>query len=1029
MALSLQSLFKVQHGEGAQVFLFTCIGALLVGSGIVAVSAADAALISHYGAEALGRSYIILPFVMLVVTAFFSQVSKRLGHRRCLQLMLVLQVASGVLNYFLLEYSEQAGWEAWSESIYYFIKLSAEAWTIVAYTWFWNLADEYYDVQDGKRLYGLLSAGLALGTGLGGLLIGLTAEQLGIGNLLLIGPLLGLPSVMLLYRLGKKHDKVLNAAVDEEEGGSFFALFRIFARSPFVIIVCVAAFSLMMTATCIEIIYLDIFAATYDTKALAAQLGYLFGIASAANMVLNLFFSNRLILQLGVRNVALIQPFVYLGVLAWLLIEYEFMGAVLAFMAYNILHTSIENNNQVLVLNGIPEQFRSDVRNFIEGICEPFSLALAGFLVVLCSQSTDSGESVLSGASISSVSLLFCVIGLVMTIVLRQKYQSAYLNNLRSKWLDIAQYRMSKKHRLDMTVKESAALNVYASGTDAEGGLKAIQRLFQLKPEAGVRSLVDWLERHSPDEQAIAAPFVREILHDSDGIWVPTLLPLLESEMPLHAHILLEFASLGVLSRSDIKSLTAEHTTAQQWVARIAKWHHYDVQQNKEVLDDVQAALKSGNHKEIAAALLAIGRMRDKGYAQLLAGFVQNEERDVRLAALEGLVLMDGTDVGILDDLIPCLSSHDAEQQALVLDILSAINDTKIIGPLITAAPIMSVGNRLRVESLLDGIGYRSVPYLVTLLRDSGAPFLVRSLAGRCLSRIAPQQYDVLLERLLQQVNHQGYMALEAYAHVAKQTGIGYKTLRFALRGQVLSAAAFMLEAMALAGRISDYEMLWDGLLSENEKTYANALEAIEQAFTPKQFARFRYLFNAITTREPIEDRHKYFAIPNTSLTDILSICEDSQSLPMIARLAARMANGTAIEEHKQYVHWMDRMLQEPFFAEIELTSLEILISSAAQQKISLANCFDPVQDGIAYVLDGDMFASLDDASSMGQINAQVKPASFVGLDVLWGASSNVYSSRAGADIIVFPWQSVKFVQSVSPQMNRALLQRAVGVK
>ena len=1029
MALSLQSLFKIQSGEGPQVLLFTCIGALLVGSGIIAVSAADAALISHYGAEALGRSYIILPFVMLVVTWFFSQISKRIGHRRCLEVMVILQLLSGVLNYSLIELTNDPEMSSWSEIIYYFIKLSTEAWTIVAYTWFWNLADEYYDVQDGKRLYGLLSAGLAVGTGFGGLLIGLSAEQLGIGNLLLIGPMLGLPAILLLFRLGKKHELAFSDYGDDEDGGSLFALAKVFAASPFVVVVCIAAFALMMTATCIEIIYLDIFARTYDVKALAAQLGFLFGIASAANVILNLFFSNRLILQIGVRNVALIQPLVYLGVLAWLLIEYQYMGAVLAFMAYNVLHTSIENNNQVLVLNGVPERFRSGVRNFIEGICEPFSLALAGFLVVICSQATEDGESVLNGASITGISLLFCVVAVVMTIVLRQKYQSAYLNNLRSKWLDIAQYRLAKKSRLDMTVKETAALNVYASGTDAAGGLKAIQRLFQLKPEAGVNALVDWLERHSPDEQEMATAFVYEVLHDHDGIWVPLLLPLLHSQTPLHARILLEFAALGLLSRRDLGELTSQHTASQQWVARVAKWHHYDVLQNKEVLSDVDAALKSQDHAQIAAALLAIGRMRDKGYAPLLAKYILHVDRSVRIAALQGLVYIDGVDVGILDELIHCLNSHDAEQQHLVLDIFDSLNDTEIINPLIKAAPILSVGNRLRVETLLDHIGYRSVPYLVTLLRDSGAPFLVRSLAGRCLARIAPQQYDVLVERLLAQVNHQGYMALEAYASVALETGIGFKTLRFALRGQVLAATAFMLESIALAGRISDYEMLWDGLLSENEKTYANALEAIEQAFTPKQFARFCYLFNAITGRAELAERAKYFAIPPTATEDILNICEASQSLPMIARLAARLANGGAIEEHKHFVHWMDRILQEPFFAEIELTSLEILISSADQRSINLANCFDPVEDGIAYVLKGDMFASFDDASSMGQINQQVQSAQFVGVDVLWGADSHVYSSRAGADILVFPWTSVKFVQAVSPQMNRALLQRAVGVK
>ncbi len=1026
--LNMRSLFKIQKGEGSQVFLFAAIGAILVGSGIVSVSAADAALISHYGAEALGKSYIILPFLMIAVTWLFSFLSQRLGNRRCLQIMLILQAVSGALNYVLLDLSEQPEFAEWHETIYFFVKLSAEAWTIIAYTWFWNLADEYYDVQDGKRLYGIMSAGLALGTGIGGVLVGVSAGPLGIGNLLLIGPLLGLPCVMLLYRLGKVHNSVLQ--IEDEDEGSGFALFRILKSSPFVICVCIAVFALMMTATAAEIIYLDIFASTLDTNELAAQLGYLFGVASLANILINIFASNRIILRFGVRNVALMQPFVYLAVLSWLLIQYDYAGAIIAFMAVNVLHMSIENNNQILVLNGIPEEYRADVRNFLEGICEPFSLALAGFLVVMCSQGSEigeAGEALLDSVSFTGISVIFCVICIIATIVLRHKYQSAYLNNLRSKWLDIGKYRMNRRRQV-ASVKECAVLNVQASGSNPLYGLKAIQRLYQLEPEKGCRAMVSWIQRNQPEMQQHAVPLLRKIIVADDGVWIPVLLTLVQSEMELHPQINEEFAALGVLSKSDIRRLESEEEEIAQVAGLVGRWHSYDIRQNKQVLDHIHKALDSKVDAQVALALHALGRLGDSGYAHLLATYVDHADREIRIQALEALSrIVDDEDIHVIPRLMPSLCSADAEQQSLSLDIFSRLSDTEVIDPVLNSAPYMSIPNRIRIESLIANIGFRSVPYLVSALRDSSSPFMVRSLAGRCLARVAPQQYDVVLQRLLDQVNQQAYLALDAYATIKQESGLGIVTLKHALRDQVLAASAFMLESLALAGRISDYEMLWDSLLSDNEKIRANGLEAIEQAFSPKRFKQFQFLMDAVTDRAPIEERAYYYPVIKQTVTEMLSICQQSQSLPHVARSAAAIASGLRASSNLQKVEWTDRILQEAFFTEIELTTLEILLESASEQKITLANSFDPEVEGVAYVLSGDMFATHDDAASFGKIVQQVKMASFIGMDFLWGVKTNQYSSRAGADILIFPWQNVKHAQSISAQMNRSLLKRAVG--
>ena len=169
MLSTFRRLFQVLPDEGGKVLVFALLAGLLQAGVAIGMVAADSLFLAGLGIEMLPLVFIFMPVVMLVYAPLYSLLVAGLGVRALFRLTLTALVIGGLAFGFG---GERFGDQTW---FLFAAKFYAGLWFIALYTLFWNFADDYFSILDGKRLYGLIAAGSAAGSMIGGGLVsGLT---------------------------------------------------------------------------------------------------------------------------------------------------------------------------------------------------------------------------------------------------------------------------------------------------------------------------------------------------------------------------------------------------------------------------------------------------------------------------------------------------------------------------------------------------------------------------------------------------------------------------------------------------------------------------------------------------------------------------------------------------------------------------------------------------------------------------------------------------------------------------------------
>lgn len=431
MIPALHRLLRIEPGEGRKVAQFATLGLLLQVGLSLGSAAADSLFLVNVGADKLPHIYLIMPAIMMFYIPAYSYLLGRWGIVRVFDLTLSMLVAGGIALWILFN---QAG-DISPVWLCYVAKLYSSLWYVGTYSLFWNFIDNYFDLNDAKRLFALFAAGSAVGAIIGGSMVGPLSHAYGVSPLFLLWAV----SAGLCWPLGVWTRKTTLAFDTEEDdydddngaSNSTHVVRRLFS-SPYAVILTLLLFATLITATICEFQYLGVFASGLEEAELAGLLGRLTAMVNVLNLGITLFFFNRLVARLGVPNVALIQPIAYALVFTWLLLDRGFLSAAGGFLAYQGIMTAIDYNNVNLLFSGLPAENRKQIRTFIEGIGEPLATATAGVFLFFIGGDLDPADLSMGGA----LAALTC---LALVFALRSRYSGAIAANLKREWLDFSQ--------------------------------------------------------------------------------------------------------------------------------------------------------------------------------------------------------------------------------------------------------------------------------------------------------------------------------------------------------------------------------------------------------------------------------------------------------------------------------------------------------------------------------------------------------------------------------------------------------------
>lgn len=174
----LSKLFNIHPGEGALVLLVLGYAILLYISNVFTRTASYALFLSQFDANKLPYAYIGISVAGPLVSALYLKLNERVPlSRALLGAHAFLLLTLGMYRLGLGVASRP--WMLFSLPIYFG---AINALTISS---FWNLLGRLYNLQQGKRLFGLLSSGEHIATIIAGFLAPVVVSAVGTNNLFL----------------------------------------------------------------------------------------------------------------------------------------------------------------------------------------------------------------------------------------------------------------------------------------------------------------------------------------------------------------------------------------------------------------------------------------------------------------------------------------------------------------------------------------------------------------------------------------------------------------------------------------------------------------------------------------------------------------------------------------------------------------------------------------------------------------------------------------------------------------------------
>ncbi|MCH2156269.1 MAG: cyclic nucleotide-binding domain-containing protein [Opitutales bacterium] len=827
----LTKILRIYPGEIVPVSQFVLLSLLMQAGLTAGITAADSIFFVQEGVDKLPVIYIAAPVMMLFYIPLITVLLSRFGIEFVVRFSntILLMGGVGLFAGFYLSGSGDSGYPTW---LIYTAKLYTYLWYVGIYSTLWNYIDTYFDLQTGKRVYGLFSAGAALGAMLGGALVKSITEYASVEWVFLVWSACALAAFGVLAWINKTQVKLTDTDTEDGPEGTFLErlshMLETFNGSRFAILITLLLFSTLSLTSVCEFITMGIFSEGRSEEELAGLFGMLTMATNGLNLFINLFLFNKLVAVFGVRNMAFIQPIAYLAVFLTFSFTDAFAAAFLGYMAYQTLLVSIDNNNYNFLFNALPNKAKEQIRTFIEGFCEPCAAAIAG--IFLLTWGRDMTVPKLAGTALAGVAAMFICVAL-----LRNEYIQALVRNLRSTWLDLS---ISLKDTVQSLSRgELNRIITYARSDDYRSALTAIRFLWLRDQKLALESLIDLMPRLDDDDLNEAARILEEILVAENPEVTAQLILWIEdinhTSVLKHPRIFETLVTHGLLSDASIQLLMPQGTQIARHPMHASGTHDEATARDRGHFLQQLADMLHGGDSDRVIALKILNNRGERSFIPEVIPYATHENPSVRLAALEALAKLSGPDdQAYVRPLIKKLRLDDQREVKATIDMIAHTGDMGAVGLLIERSNTFTPSENLLLERTIATLGKRCVPIVVESLLNPRLNYRSRECAAQILSHISFYQLEVLFHSIVREELKRSTGFADFYRFLAHPE-ISSPALNLLPRyysEQTVAATNFILSLYQLMGRLPDMDLIRSTLYSDNIKERGNAAETVSQS-------------------------------------------------------------------------------------------------------------------------------------------------------------------------------------------------------
>ncbi len=487
LTTSFSRFFDVRPGEAARIaFMAAFLFFLLAANNVIKI-VRDSLFLSRFPITQLPYVYLLAALVAGAVITIYSRYTSRLSLSQVI-LGSHAFIISNVIIFWLLIAFYDFGWV-----LYAFYMWSAIV-GLVAVAQFWTLANDMFNLREGKRLFGILTAAGTLGAMTGGLGANFAVKFFfGTYQLLWFIVVLFAGALGVIWfgvgqnaRAANHREDVTASEIKAQDASSIVGTLR---SSRYLQAIAALSFVSVIVSTLIDYQFKAAAKEAYPSAdALAGFFGSYYAWLSIVTMFAQVWLTGRLLMGLGLTPSLLLLPVTLLAGSIGLLVWPGLFAATTNRFAEASLRTSVNDSGLEILYLPIPDSIKKKVKVFLDVTVERLGDGMAAFIILFYILFL--GRSEVTLLSYFSIGLIF--IWAAVVFVTQRGYMEALRRSLAYREISFEEVR------IDFADK---------------GTLEAVLKTLEDKDERSVLFSLDLIEKLDPND--IMARLPRGLLRHS----------------------------------------------------------------------------------------------------------------------------------------------------------------------------------------------------------------------------------------------------------------------------------------------------------------------------------------------------------------------------------------------------------------------------------------------------------------------------------------------------------------------------------
>jgi HEAT repeat protein len=485
----LHQLFLIEEDEVGTVSYFL-VFLIIVGFGMALGNAsANALFLKRYGIDYLPLIYLVQGFACFVASLLYTSIADVISAERMFKILFGM-LATLVLVFWILILQDP---DPVLFPVYFlFYEVNSEILLIHSALYL----NQNLNTLQAKRLSPIIFSGQQIGIILGGLFLTAFAPVIGTANILMVWFVLLLLSFSLVafrhklkgtspyFRPARKSAHRLQHMTMQIKQGFRFAVTSELLRYS-----TIAMVFMVITYYIISYSVKSVYTENYAQEAeLTAFFGTLSILTSGLALIVQLFFTSRLIQRFGVPAVNMFFPVVSLGSFAGMIFHFGMPTAIVGSLNIKAVMPAVHNPVRTMFLNVLPQQIQGRARAMSIAIVLPVSLFVCGILLLLLQKFNDPVYFLIPGTAAASLFLFY-------SVRMNRAYGKTLLTHLKEH-LFLPEEQSASSLRL--TGKDNLDAIVEVISSDKESSVSLASILVEAYPEAAAEHLLPVIENTTP---------------------------------------------------------------------------------------------------------------------------------------------------------------------------------------------------------------------------------------------------------------------------------------------------------------------------------------------------------------------------------------------------------------------------------------------------------------------------------------------------------------------------------------------------